>query len=127
MPLSAKFKERLLGDRRELSIVRGMVYNNLQEWKRKIFVPEEKLNVDGTAWDGMRLSAGDMKFIDEEALKIMTMPAVELSDEQATAIAKHAYESIKSVPEASRTAPQKKFMEELTVELGLDLNQDLPF
>lgn len=62
---------------RELAITRGMLFNQLQEWKRKVFDENYErrvggtLNVVGEAWKAMELTKGDMDFINQELEKFV--------------------------------------------------------
>src|SRR5579884_491805 len=83
---------KLIADDNAIGSIRGMIYNQLQEWKRKIYEPEG-LNVMGEAWKAQALSLGDIAFIQAEMTKIVGM---EYSDEFLLMVAKKVLKSLEA-------------------------------
>lgn len=94
--------------------IRGMLYNNLQEWKRLMFKINHDgtelaiMNVQGEVWDAMRLSESDKKFLAEELLSIDDF---DFSDEFLIKIAKKTLDKLNKVKQP--TLPQKNLQKDL--------------
>lgn len=102
---------------RELAITRGMLFNQLQEWKRRIYeqTTDLELNVGGKAWEGMNLTDGDIKFINAELVKFVNW---EYPDEILVSYAKSLYEKLSAV--AKPTFNQTSLKEDLESALTID-------
>lgn len=102
---------------RELAITRGMIYNQLQEWKRKIYEQEDTrgLNVNGTAWKGMELTKGDIDFVNSQLLEFIQW---EYGDKILIGYAEKLLKKLKSVSNPS--VPQKALMADLEAALTVD-------
>jgi hypothetical protein len=88
--LSEHSRERIKGMLKSdpaLGAIRGMIYNNLQQWKMKLFEANEAKFIEdvkdlpnytaGDAYEFMRLSPMDKEFIYEQ---LMEIDEVDLSD-----------------------------------------------
>jgi hypothetical protein len=113
--LSDRQKIRLqeLADR-DLAITRGMLYNQLQEWKRRIY-DDQELNVNGKVWEAMKLTEGDIKFINQELTKLIKW---EYTNETLIELAKSLHAKLKAV--SNPTFNQKNLLEDLESALTID-------
>lgn len=109
---------------KDLAITRGMIYNNLQEWKRTVYEGEagQDLNVAATAYDSMRLTKADIDFINGELEKIMFW---EIPD---TILYRYAEITLADLSKQNRLSqPQQQLKNDLQEALTPGKTDEIPF
>lgn len=118
--------------KRDVAILRQVVYKEIQAWKRSIYEANsaqiDDLNVDGKAWEYSRLSEGDRQFIDSE---IRWFIFGEIPDDLVKQYAEKVLADLNS--QTSLSAAQGKLRDDLSLGLKQELtkkgteNVDIPF
>lgn len=109
---------------RDVKILRQVVYKELMEWRRKLYQPDNKLNVEGEIRKTMALTEADKKFIDEQ---IRYFLFAEIPDEILLESGKTTLDDVKSTPNPSLAQKQLRANLENALTLDKPPAEDLPF
>lgn len=125
--LDDRLRERIKGiiaGQNGFGVMRGMIYNNLQQWKMKLFeanAARELANSDivGSDWDHgdlykfMQLSKADKEFI---LTQVMSIDEIDVSDEFLLKVADKVHKELTGVknPTVNQSSLKKDLEEALT-------------